>query len=98
MMIHVPNRMIRYAVITNYAVRDAIKDIDVDLSNVESTMSGHLTRVEDVLQSTLDDLAAKVQSVIDRLERLEEDTLHEQDEEKDRRAGARQRRSKQKDR
>lgn len=86
-MIHVPNRMIRYAVITNYAVRDAIKDIDVDLSNIENG-----------LQTTLDDLAAKVQSVIDRLERLEEDTLHEQDEEKDRRAGARQRRSKQKDR
>ena len=86
-MIHVPNRMIRYAVITNYAVRDAIKSIDVDLGNIENG-----------LQSTLDDLAAKVQSVIDRLERLEEDTLHEQDEEKDRRAGARKRRSKQKDR
>ena len=28
-----------------------------------------------------------MQSVIDRFERLEEDTLHEQDEEKDRRAG-----------
>ena len=42
MMIHVPNRVIRYAVITNYAVRDAIKNIDVDLSNVEHLSLIHI--------------------------------------------------------
>ena len=61
MMFRVPNRAIRYAVITNYAVRDALKDIDVDLGSVETT-----------LQDTVNKLTDTVQSLINRLEALEE--------------------------
>ena len=61
MMFRVPNRAIRYAVITNYAVRDALKDIDVDLGSVETT-----------LQDTVNKLTDTVQSLIERLEALEE--------------------------
>jgi len=61
MMFRVPNRAIRYAVITNYAVRDALKDIDVDLGSVEET-----------LQDTVNKLTDTVQSLINRLEALEE--------------------------
>lgn len=61
MLFRVPNRAIKYAVITNYAVRDALKEIDVDLTKVEST-----------LQDTVDELVVKVQSLIERLEAIEE--------------------------
>ena len=61
MMFRVPNRAIKYAVITNYAIRDALQDIDVDLSSVEAT-----------LQDTVSELSAKVQMLIDKLEALEE--------------------------
>ena len=72
MMFRVPNRAIRYAVITNYAVRDALKDIDVDLGSVEETMTTMLSRAEGSLQDTVNKLTDTVQSLINRLEALEE--------------------------
>ena len=44
MMFRVPSRAIRYAVIANYGVRDALRDIDVDLGSVEETMTAALSR------------------------------------------------------
>jgi len=55
------SRPIKYAVIACYATRDAIKDIDVDL-----------TKLEVGLQSKVDSLTATVEALIERLEREEE--------------------------
>ena len=55
------SRPIKYAVIACYATRDAIKDIDVDL-----------TKLEVGLQAKVDSLTAKVEALIERLEREEE--------------------------
>ena len=57
------SRPIKYAVIACYATRDAIKDIDVDL-----------TKLEVGLQSKVDSLTAKVEALIERLEPSEEET------------------------
>ena len=57
------SRPIKYAVIACYATRDAIKDIDVDL-----------TKLEVRLQSKVDSLTAKVEALIERLEHSEEET------------------------
>ncbi len=81
MMLRVPNRAIRYAVITNYAVRDALKDIDVDLGSVEQT-----------LQETVHKLTDTVQSLIDRLEALEEGQPDGPQEEDDSKAEAKAKR------
>ena len=51
------SRPIKYAVIACYATRDAIKDIDVDL-----------TKLEVGLQSKVDSLTKKVEALIERLE------------------------------
>jgi len=57
------SRPIKYAVIACYATRDAIKDIDVDL-----------TKLEVQLQSKVDSLTEKVEALIERLEHSEEET------------------------
>ena len=57
------SRPIKYAVIACYATRDAIKDIDVDL-----------TKLEVRLQSKVDSLTATVEALIERLEHSEEET------------------------
>ena len=57
------SRPIKYAVIACYATRDAIKDIDVDL-----------TKLEVGLQSKVDSLTEKVEALIERLEHSEEET------------------------
>ena len=57
------SRPIKYAVIACYATRDAIKDIDVDL-----------TKLEVGLQAKVDSLTAKVEALIERLEHSEEET------------------------
>ena len=57
------SRPIKYAVIACYATRDAIKDIDVDL-----------TKLEVGLQAKVDSLTATVEALIERLETSEEET------------------------
>lgn len=57
------SRPIKWAVIACWATRDAIKDIDVDL-----------TKLEVQLQSKVDALTERVDSLIERLEPNEEET------------------------
>ena len=55
------SRPISWAVIACWATRDALKTIDVDLTNLEVG-----------LQSKVDALAERVEKIIERLEREEE--------------------------